>query len=335
MNRMRLWRAKKMFGEAGRLIQICVWAPEREVDLVRDLCTRVSEPNERGQSLRSVLFQQLRRRRTLFSHWSGIFWKAEFDAPFIGPWWFMRHIGGRVLGPDETHIELTPEEAEALKDRLRRAADQELHAWAKEHKLVGQVRDHTGVVISPHKEENATRHERSPGRPVTDAEFAANESGIARSILQAAEANRKPPFQNPSIFEYEGFSNFPSFCQIAHRKLGDRVQFALIHMPHGGTSPTNMVESLATYLRQRFYPKVDAGLIDWFDVVPPNTYSSVDKLSISAVSLQHANGVYSDPSWSKGDALPEDWIAFITDTIARGQKARSLAEAASLHPVNY
>ena len=59
-----------------------------------------------------------------------------------------------------------------------------------------------------------------------------------------------------------------------HRKHQGRVQFALIHMPHGGTSPTNMVESLATHFRQRFNPKIDPGLIDWFDVVPPDAYSS-------------------------------------------------------------
>lgn len=47
--------------------------------------------------------------------------------------------------------------------------------------------------------------------------------------------------------------------------------------------------------------------------------------------MQHANGVYDNPSWSAGDNLPEDWVAFINDAIARGQKARALAEAAP-HP---
>ena len=141
-------------------------------------------------------------------------------------------------------------------------------------------------------------------------------------VLDAAVASRKPPVKDPSVIEYESYSNFPSFCQIAHRRhatpAGERVQFALIHMPHGGVSPTNMIESLATHLRQQFYPKVDPGKIDWFDVVPPNTYSSFDKLTINSVSLEHANGVYSHPSWSPAnDNIPEDFAAFILDTIAR------------------
>jgi len=55
-----------------------------------------------------------------------------------------------------------------------------------------------------------------------------------------------------------------------------------------------MIRSLATYFRQQFYPKVDPGLIDWFDVAPPNTYSSsppFDTLSVDPVTMQHANGV--------------------------------------------
>jgi hypothetical protein len=133
------------------------------------------------------------------------------------------------------------------------------------------------------------------------------------------------------VIEYEGFSYYPSFCQIAHRKHQGRVQFALIHMPHGGTSPTNMIESLATHFRQQFYPKVDPGLIDWFDVVPPNTYSSgppFDKLSIDPVTMQHANGVYANPEWSSGDHLPQDWIDFVAGVIDRSRKVRQHVEAA-------
>jgi len=35
MNRMKLWRIRKMSQEAGRQTQICVWAPEHDADLVR------------------------------------------------------------------------------------------------------------------------------------------------------------------------------------------------------------------------------------------------------------------------------------------------------------
>jgi hypothetical protein len=330
MNRMRLWRAKKMFGETGRLIQICVWAPERSAELVRELCTLVAAPGERGENLRSALFHELKRRRTLCRQWAGIWWKAEVDYPFVGPWWFMRHIGGRILGPNDAHIELSPEEAEDLKKHLQDACDREIKAWAQQRKFrPGLVRDDTGVLLAPGYEEDRNTAQR----PADDAAFAAHEARIARTVLDAAVASRKPPVKDPSVIEYESYSNFPSFCQIAHRRhatpAGERVQFALIHMPHGGVSPTNMIESLATHLRQQFYPKVDPGKIDWFDVVPPNTYSSFDKLTINSVSLEHANGVYSHPSWSPAnDNIPEDFAAFILDTIARGQKSRALAESA-------
>jgi hypothetical protein len=55
----------------------------------------------------------------------------------------------------------------------------------------------------------------------------------------------------------------------------------LIHMDHGGTSPTNMFAGLATYMRQRFYPDVDAGQIDWFYVVPLRDDRTLRSLTIN------------------------------------------------------
>ena len=144
-----MWRSKKMSQEAGRLTQVCVWAPEQDAEFVRQLCTRVAEPTERGSTLRSVLRKQLNRRRTTYAEWSGINWKAEIDCPFIGPWWFMRHIGGRVIGPYGTHIELSPQEAETLMVRLRRTCEKEIESWTREQKLAGVLRDDTGVIVTP------------------------------------------------------------------------------------------------------------------------------------------------------------------------------------------
>lgn len=324
MNRMRFWRAKKMSQEAGRLTQICVWAPEQDAELVRKICTRVAEPTARGQELRGSLIQQLDRRRTIYAKWSGFSWEAEFDYPFVGPWWYMRNIGGRVTGPGDTLIELSPEEAEELKDRLKRACSKEIESWVKQQKLTGCVRDNTGVITDDMVVKNLLKD--APERPADEAAFAANEARIARSVTEAARRYRKPPLKDPSVVEYEGIGGFPSFCQVAHRRQGDRVQFALIHMANGGTSPTNMFEALATYMRQRFYPDVDASHIDWFDVFPPGLYRWTETV-INAVTLQQANGIYSDPDWSAAD-ISDNWAAFINQTIARGQKARSIAEAA-------
>jgi len=207
------------------------------------------------------MIDQLDRRRTISSRWSGMSWRCEIDAPLIGPWWFLRHIGGRIFGPHGTHIELTPDESEALQERLQRACEQEIYAWAKESNLVGSVRDDTGVIVAPRFEKP-----NKAKRPADEAEFEANESRIARAVLDAAVASRKPPVKDPSVIEYESYSDFPSFCQIAHRKHQGRVEFAIIHMSNGGTIPTNMMESLASHPRQQFYPKVNPGEIDWFDV---------------------------------------------------------------------
>ncbi|MHB1952492.1 MAG: hypothetical protein ACYCOU_01990 [Sulfobacillus sp.] len=318
MNRMKPWRTKKMSQEAGRLTQICVWAPEYDEERVRQICNRVAEPTSRGQELRGVLSRQLELRRTTYATWRGFAWRAEIDYPCVGLWWCMKNIGGRVTGPDATHIELTPEEALDIQGRLNRSCERVLKAWIKTNKLHGCVRDHTGV-------DTYQYIPRDPSRPA-DAEFAANEAKIARSVVQDAIQSRKPPFNDPSIVEYEGHSGFPSFCQIAHRRQGDRVQFALIHMANEGTSPTNMFEILATHMRQCFYPDVDASQIDWFDVFPPGVYWSF--LIVSAVSMQQANGIYSKPSWTGIDHDAwADWVAFIRDTIARGQKAHDLAKS--------
>ncbi|HEV2424018.1 MAG TPA: hypothetical protein VGZ29_04230 [Terriglobia bacterium] len=234
----------------------------------------------------------------------------------------MKNIGGRVVRPGDTHIELSPDEADALRERLSRSCQREIEAWLKEQDLTNAVRDSTGVVTGREAPED-------PHRPADDSAFAENEARIARAHTEAARSSRKPPVDDPSVIQYEGNHGFPSFCQIVHRKQGERVQFALIHMPNGGTSPTNMFESLATHLRQRFYPKVDAGRIDWFDVVPPDLYQWMP-FTITVVTMQHANGVYSDPSWylAKDD---EDWRTLILDTITRGQPARHIAQAAP-HP---
>jgi hypothetical protein len=46
--------------------------------------------------------------------------------------------------------------------------------------------------------------------------------------------------------------------------------------------------------------------------------------------MQHANGIYSNPSWwDKAAAdVSEDWAAFINETIIRGETAHRTAETA-------
>jgi hypothetical protein len=68
------------------------------------------------------------------------------------------------------------------------------------------------------------------------------------------------------------------------------VQFALIHIPHGGTSPTNMFAGLATYMRQRFYPEVGAGQILWYDVIPKACRSDAPCSGRSAIAANTRPG---------------------------------------------
>ena len=319
MNRMKLWREKKKSQEAGRLTQVCVWTPEADAAWSRDICSRVAEPTERGESLRRRLLAQVNRRRTIGHEWRGQSAHVELDYPLVGPWWLMRNIGGRVIDQYGTHVELSPEEADSLGQRLRLCCQQEIESWLEQNKLMGRVRDNTGVVIG--REAPNDTH-----RPADDAAFAENEARIAKAVTERGFASRKPPFNDSSIIQYEGFSGFPSFCQIVHRRQGNRIQFGVIHMPNGGTTPTNMIESLATFLRQKFYPEVDAGLIDWFDVRPAEIYFT-HELNIAAVTMKHANGVYSNPKWHEvTDKLAPDWLALIEETINKARAARRLAE---------
>jgi hypothetical protein len=41
-----------------------------------------------------------------------------------------------------------------------------------------------------------------------------------------------------------------------------------------------------------------------------------------------ADGVYSNPEWSKGHPLPQDWIDFVAGVIDRSRKVREHLEAA-------
>jgi hypothetical protein len=144
----------------------------------------------------------------------------------------MLNIGGWITGSDGTHIELSPEEAADLKDRLNRLCQKEIESWADSRKLLGRVRDDTGVVTDKQFPDRAAG--KDPNRPADETAFTANEAKIAIAVLEGVRATLKPRAGDPSVIEYEDPTGFPGFCQIAHRRQGDRVQFALIHIPTAG-----------------------------------------------------------------------------------------------------
>jgi hypothetical protein len=219
----------------------------------------------------------------------------------------------------DTEYELDWQEATELSSILLRSTDQAIAQWLKKKNLTGARRDTTGVRLDVIEQE-------FPDRPSSDEAFAASETRIAQGVWDAARLDRTPPSVDPSIFTYEGIMQYPSYCQIAHRQDADHVEFALIHSLYGGTSPTNIFENLATHLRQRFYPNVDAGLIDWYDVVPAglNNYSS-DPMRIDRVQMTSSNGVYSSPSWSRYQSPSgDDWAHFVLEVIDRVQLAQAI-----------
>jgi hypothetical protein len=138
INRMKVWRIRKMSQEAGRQTQICVWAPEHDADLVREICTRVAEATSRGEELRRSLTPQIGRRRTIYAQWVGTTFRVEIDYPFVGVRRSMLNIGGRITGSDGTHIELSPEDATDLKDRVSCVCQKEIQSWAKSRKLLAR-----------------------------------------------------------------------------------------------------------------------------------------------------------------------------------------------------
>jgi hypothetical protein len=79
MNRMKLWRLRKTSQEAGRQTQVCVWAPEQDAELVRDICTHVAEATSRGTELRRSLRPQIGRRRMIYATWQGTTLEVEAD----------------------------------------------------------------------------------------------------------------------------------------------------------------------------------------------------------------------------------------------------------------
>ena len=322
MSRMSLWRAKKKSQQA--LKQVCVWMPEEDEQWARPILERVAEPSQRGHELRMRLLEQLSRRRTTAAKWLGGGWVFELDLPLAGPWWALKNIGGRINGPSNTQVELTPDEAHELQCELHKACAETIENWARRHNLVGCLRDEVGANL----EEGI---KLDPRRPATDEDFARHEAWVKEKVYAAAMASRKPTIDDPSIVEYRGYYNDPGYCQVAHRRVGDRVQFGLIHMDSGGPRPTNLFERLATQFRQRFYPDVDPLSIDWYDVFPPRLYS--DDLKVKLVSMQFGEGYYSDPQWSAvNPATSQDWSAFLVNVISLTSRTRAIANGTEKAP---
>jgi hypothetical protein len=115
------------------------------------------------------------------------------------------------------------------------------------------------------------------------------------------------PTDNAAVIFYEGFHGILSRCHAVHRLHGNRNLFAFGIMENGGTSPTNMIEELATEMWKRFYPKDRFDRIEWFDAWPEH-YSLTNRFHIQRVGFSHSKGG-SGPVWRRiGANVPQDFV---------------------------
>lgn len=311
VGRMRKWREAQR-QRAGGMTQLTIWVPTRAAEYLRDIFGRLADPSERGEDYRLIVAPWIRRRRVVGERFPGTDFSAEIDLPYHGPHWFMRPAGGRVTGSYDTWIELTPVEANEISLLCKGAVSKALSSWLRERDLYGKVCDHTGVALDPDFTQPGypPREDESVIRPTTDAEFEENEAKIAREVEREALQSRRHPTDDPTVAYYEGFHKVPSRCHVVHRREGKRVLFALGHIQHGGTSPTNMIEELAVEMWKRFYPKERFKTIEWFDAWPEH-YSLTGRFHMQRVLFPEdtKGGGRSGPVWVPVDEdVPKDFV---------------------------
>lgn len=292
------------------MTQLTTWVPSRSAEYLKGIFGRLADPSERGEDYRLVASFWSRRRRVVGERFPGTDFSAEVDLPYHGPHWFMRPAGGRVTGSYDTWIELTPGEAGEVSLLCKAAVSKALSDWLRERDLYGKLRDHVGVALDPVFAQPGypPGEGQSVIRPATDTGFEENEAKIAREVEREALQSRIHPTDDPTVVYYEGFHGVPSRCHAVHRRIGDRVLFALGHIQHGGTSPTNMIEELMVEMWKRFYPKDRFERIEWFDARPEH-YSPTNAIHMHRVLLQEdKKDARGGLVWALPQDLPEDFV---------------------------
>ena len=195
----------------------------------------------------------------------------------------------------------------------RKSVTETLARWLKERDLAGKRRDHTGAALGREFFEPGyqPQPDESIIRPIDDAAFAANEAKIAREVDRAARQSRRHPTDDPTVVEYEGFNGIPSRCHAVHRRVGDRILFALGHIENGGTSPTNTIGTLAEDMWKRFYPNDRFEKIEWYDCWPPG-YSLTGSFHIRRVVFPADRG---GPIWVSARDAPADFVEEVRHVI--------------------
>lgn len=301
LGRMTRWREAQR-RRAGGMVEISTWVPSRAATFLKEIFGRLGDPGSRGDDYRALVAGWLDRRRVVGRRYDGVGCDAEIDRPFLGTGWYSRPAGGRVFDVEGTWIELTPDEANEVEEACKAAVSNALEKWLEAKGLKGRVIDKVGVAIG-------TYFPVKPGpndvllRPADDDEFERNEVEIAQAVKDAALKSRLHPTDDPTVVYYPGVGGLPSRCHAIHQKFGDRILFALVHIPNGGTSPTNMIKELTKRMHREFYPGLQMKDIDWFDcwVLP---WESADEPTITCV----VEGEDGHPSWQVPGNLPQEFV---------------------------
>lgn len=318
LGRMTRWREAQR-RRAGGMVEISTWVPSRAATFLKEIFGRLADPGSRGDAYRQIATAWLKRRRVVGDNFDGGLWWAEIDRPILGTSWYSRPAGGRVVHIDDTWVELTPDEASEVKEKCRAAISGVLQQWLDAKGLTGRVVDKVGVAPDTY----FSRGDFRPGpddvllRPVDDDEFERNEVEIAQAVKDAALKASLHPTDDPTIVYFSGVGGFPSRCHAIHQRIGGRVLFALVHVPNGGTSPTNMILELIKKMHRQFYPGLQLRDIDWFDcwVLP---WESPDEPTIARV-VEGEGGI---PNWQAPGDLPEEFVGRIRH-VCKADRERS------------
>lgn len=309
LGRMKQWREAQR-QRAGGMVEISTWVPVRASKFLKDIFARLGDPSERGDSYRLIVSSWLNRRRVVDTKFLGTSYTAEIDLPYLGPHWHQRPAGGRVFGDCETWVELTPDEASEVSELCQAAVSQALDEWLAKRGLVGALRDHVGVALDPDFAQ-ADYHQRANDslfRPASEEEFAKNEAEIAQGVAEAAAKSRLHHSDDRTVVNYPGLWGVPSRCHAIHRWHDGEVLFALVHIPNGGTSPTNMIAELSRRMHKTFYPDVPISKVRWFDAFRLPWESDVD-LHINSVDFEK-DSADGPPKiiWRPAEGLPGSFV---------------------------
>lgn len=304
---------------------VATWVPDDEAEWLKVVFSRIGENSVDGQCFRNFLKPTLSRRRAPGRRYHSNFLEMEIDGPYVGAGSETAPIGGRIYNRTDTLYEFRPDEALDFEAEVKDAIGRVLSDFIKRKSLEGKVRNNTGVITDPY-------FLRDTKLEILDDEsFERRECLAVQDFIERSFARSRPIVHDDSIFRYLGIGHAPSRCQIVEDRTPDgNVFFAFIHIPYGGTSPTNLIEDLCSEIRRTRLSDIPEGQITWLDVYPEEVlrpgmrfhdkviggeYWKMDLPRIQQVTFEEEG--FSNPTWSRPQALPESMRAKINEAICR------------------